>query len=245
MKGKKQAVGLLAALLLFTTAPAAQADSCAIEAERVSAVAGETVRVSIRLENNPGFTNYGIVLDYDREKLELLDLQPNTDLALLTAVNPAWTPDEGSGLDRKKSYGYVTAAGSDGVEADGLLFTASFRAKEAAAGEAQVKPVLCYLRDNRAQLPAFEERQAEIREGGVSITVPRPILLGDVDDDGSVKAEDAALAYTLYKENRADGRQLQAADVNGDGKLSAADAAIIYAYSQKSIHQFPIEDKGT
>ena len=68
---------ILAIALIFAlavTAMAAEIADCTVSADSVSATAGGTVTVPIRISGNRGFTNFGIALDYDREQLELLKM---------------------------------------------------------------------------------------------------------------------------------------------------------------------------
>ena len=98
---------ILAIALIFAlavTAMAAEIADCT-----VSATAGGTVTVPIRISGNRGFTNFGIALDYDREQLELLSIQTAEGetpylCGTTVAVNTQWT-----GTD-EKTFGYVTAA---------------------------------------------------------------------------------------------------------------------------------------
>ena len=74
---KKITSVILAIALIFAlavTAMAAEIADCTVSADSVSATAGGTVTVPIRISGNRGFTNFGIALDYDREQLELLSI---------------------------------------------------------------------------------------------------------------------------------------------------------------------------
>ena len=75
---KKITSVILAVALIFAlavTAMAAEIADCTVSADSVSATAGGTVTVPIRISGNRGFTNFGIALDYDRAQLELLSIQ--------------------------------------------------------------------------------------------------------------------------------------------------------------------------
>ncbi|MBM3234683.1 T9SS type A sorting domain-containing protein [Candidatus Poribacteria bacterium] len=89
----------------------------------------------------------------------------------------------------------------------------------------------------------------EVPEEGVDVTIIAvaevsgvPNVLGDVSQDGRVKANDALLVLqhavgliTLLPE------QQQAADVNGDDKITAFDAALIMQYTVGLITEFPVQ----
>ena len=75
---------------------AAEIADCTVSADSVSATAGGTVTVPIRISGNRGFTNFGIALDYDREQLELLSIQTAEGetpylCGTTVAVNTQWT----------------------------------------------------------------------------------------------------------------------------------------------------------
>ena len=109
---KKITSVILAIALIFAlavTAMAAEIADCTVSADSVSATAGGTVTVPVRISGNRGFTNFGIALDYDREQLELLSIQTAEGetpylCGTTVAVNTQWTGADG------KTFGYVTAA---------------------------------------------------------------------------------------------------------------------------------------
>ena len=135
---------ILAIALIFAlavTAMAAEIADCTVSADSVSATAGGTVTVPIRISGNRGFTNFGIALDYDREQLELLSIQ--------TA--------EGE-----------TAALEEAATADGILFTVTFRVSGDFSGTAAVQPVVQYMRSNKRLLSVFDAIPVTTVSGTVS-----------------------------------------------------------------------------
>ena len=54
---------------------AAQEAGCTITADTVAAAPGTTVTVPVQITNNPGFTNFAIVIKYDAAKLKLEKIQ--------------------------------------------------------------------------------------------------------------------------------------------------------------------------
>ena len=157
---------ILAIALIFAlavTAMAAEIADCTVSADSVSATAGGTVTVPIRISGNRGFTNFGIALDYDREQLELLSIQTAEGetpylCGTTVAVNTQWT-----GMD-EKSFGYVTAALEEAATADGILFTATFRVSGDFSGTAAVQPVVQYMRSNKRLLSVFDAIPRHDRE---------------------------------------------------------------------------------
>lgn len=210
--------------VLAVTAMAAEIADCTVAADSVSATAGGTVTVPIRISGNRGFTNFGIALDYDREQLELLSIQTAEGetpclCGTTTAVNTQWT-----GTD-EKTYGYVTAALEEAVTEDGILFTATFRLSESFSGTAAVKPVVQYMRSNKRLLSVFDAIPVTAVSGTVST-----VLVGDYNQDGEVDMFDAMGLYGAVS----DGTEFteedySRLDVNQDGGIDMFDVMAIYA----------------
>ncbi len=217
---------ILAAALVFAlavTAMAAEMAACTVSADSVQSAAGKTVTVPIRISGNRGFTNFGIALDYDREKLELVSIQTAGEAPYLcgtaAAANPQWTsPEEGT-------YGYVTAALEEAATEDGILFTATFRLSEDFSGTATVRPVVRYMRSNQRLLSVFDEISVTVETGTVST-----VLVGDYDQNGIVTVLDVMGLYSAVTEDtdfsEADLARL---DVNQDGVVNMLDVMAIYA----------------
>ena len=218
---KKITSVILAIALIFAlavTAMAAEIADCTVSADSVSATAGGTVTVPIRISGNRG-----IALDYDREQLELLSIQTAEGetpylCGTTVAVNTQWT-----GTD-EKSFGYVTAALEEAATADGILFTATFRVSGDFSGTAAVQPVVQYMRSNKRLLSVFDAIPVTTVSGTVST-----VLVGDYDQNGTVNALDvmglyrAVISGTDFSEE-----DLDRLDVNRDGMINALDIMAIY-----------------
>lgn len=220
---------ILAAALVFAlavTAMAAEMAACTVTADSVQSAAGKTVTVPIRISGNRGFTNFGIALNYDREKLELVSIQTAGEAPYLcgaaAAANPQWTDPE------KGTYGYVTAALEKAATEDGVLFAATFRLSEDFSGMATVRPVVRYMRSNQRLLSVFDEISVAVENGTVST-----VLVGDYDQNGIVNTFDIVGLYlavmngTSFPES-----DLARLDVNGDGTINLFDAIQIYTMVQ-------------
>ena len=207
---------ILVCLLLIVSVYAADNGSCTVAASAVPCKAGETVDVSVSVSGNPGFTNYAILLDYDRSALTLTALTP-AESGLFTSVNCDYKAADA------KSYGFVSAAGEDEQSGDGVLFTATFRVADGFTGSASVTPIVQYIRNNAADHKIFAELRAHVSAGAVMTG-----LRGDVNGDSSVTLMDAMTAYNmscgLLTVNTA-------ADVNGDSSVTLMDAMLIYNIS--------------
>lgn len=229
---KKLICWTLAVLMLLglTTAAYAAETTCTVSADSVTAGAGEEVTVSIRITGNPGFTNFGIFLDYDREKLTLVEVE---DVAgEISGENLQWEDPEG------KERCYVTSASASAVTGDVVLFTAKFTTAEDFTGTAQVTPEVHYIRNNTAVFSVFEEITATVESGTVG--EGNDVLLGDVNGDGTVTMKDMQMIY-----NAATGQlvltaaQEKAADANGDGEVTMKDMQLVYKHCTGMIEDFP------
>lgn len=231
---KKLICWALAVLLLLglTTVAYAAETTCTVTADSVTAGAGEEVAVAVRITGNPGFTNFGISLRYDREKLKLERLE--TGAGEISGANLQWEDQDGS------QCGYVTSASANAVTGDVVLFTAVFTTAEDFTGTAQVIPVVSYIRNNTALFSAFEEITATVDSGSVGSGSEG--LLGDVNGDGKINAADASI-LRMYMRNKVflSQEKLQAADVNGDEKINAADVSLIIMRLKNKLSKFPGE----
>lgn len=220
-------------LLGLTTVAYAAETTCTVTADSVTAGAGEEVTVSIRIAGNPGFTNFGIFLDYDREMLTLVEVE--TSAGEISGANLQWEDTEGN------QRCYVTSASASAVTGDAVLFTAKFTTAEDFTGTTQVTPEVRYIRNNTAVFSVFEEITATVESG--TVEEGTDVLPGDVNGDGVVNIKDAMLVYA-YVNGRYKGTSFseKAADVTGDGKVNSRDAMMLYAYVNKKINQFPEAD---
>ena len=217
---------ILAIALIFAlavTAMAAEIADCTVSADSVSATAGGTVTVPIRISGNRGFTNFGIALDYDREQLELLSIQTAEGetpylCGTTVAVNTQWT-----GTD-EKTFGYVTAALEEAATADGILFTATFRVSGDFSGNAAVQPVVQYMRSNKRLLSVFDAIPVTTVSGTVSAA-----LVGDYDRNGKVNVADVMGLFSAIMNGKSfSADDYSRLDVNQDGRINVADVMAIY-----------------
>lgn len=208
---------LTAALLLCLPMTALATENATLSADTVRANAGETVTVPIRLAGNPGFTNFAVSLEYDKDQLTLVSLNTESTegnaylCGTLTAGNPEWETEAGT------ANGYLTGASAETVTGDGILFTATFRLAADFSGPATVKPVLHYLRNGGEA--GFADVTVTAKAGSVSSAV-----LGDVNGDGRVTLMDAVAIYNAVMGGDADSSM----DINGDGRVTLMDAVSVY-----------------
>jgi len=244
MKKFLRIIGIILLILgLPLAATAAELTQCSISADSVSGRPGEKITVPVRITANPGFTNFGIALDYDREKMTLVSIQLADDsrepylCGSFAASNIAWNPAldaNAEGFPEDVCLGYVVCAHPEAVSSEGILFTATFRLADDFTGTAAVTPVVNYLRNNEALFSVFETVDARTEPGTVTADAAT-ILIGDVNQDGYITADDAASAFAASK-GALELTQAQkiAADANGDGYITADDAAQIFAMSKSN-----------
>ena len=208
---------VLLSLGFVFAAAAADLTRCSIVVESATAEPGSLVTVAVRMEDNPGFTNYGIGLEYDAEKLTLISLDPALCQNFASA-NTHWETADG------QICGYVDAASAEAVKEDGILFTATFQITEGCKGKLDVNAVVSYIRNNEAVFSIFEEIHGEVTSGAILA-----VRKGDINDDGMVEYNDVMLAYKAYLgETTLTEEQLAVVDENGNGTVEEAEYQKIY-----------------
>ena len=222
----KRFIAVMLAVLLTLALPlgvmAAELTSCTVTADSVAGEPGETVTVAVQIADNPGFTNFAIALDYDREYLTLKSIETTDgDVPYLcgsnVSINKTWDADE-------KEYGFVVSASADPVKENGILFTVTFEIAADFVGEAQVTPVVQYIRNNEAVFSIFEEIHATVVAGTVT-----SVLVGDVNGDGIIEYNDVMLAYKAFLgKTELTAEQLATVDTNGNGTVEEAEYQAIY-----------------
>ena len=81
---------------------------------------------------------------------------------------------------------------------------------------------------------------ASVAPATAMVVVEESVHVGDINGDGEIGADDAAMVYTIANGKVAPTqKELKAADVNGDGQITAEDAALIYSFANGKISVFP------
>ena len=222
----KRFIAVTLAVLLSLALPlgvmAAELTSCTVTADSVAGEPGETVTVAVRIADNPGFTNFAIALDYDREHLTLKSIETEDGgtpylCGSNVSINKTW--DEG-----EKEYGFVISASADPVKENGILFTVTFEIAADFVGETQVTPVVKYIRNNEAVFSIFEEIHATVVAGTVT-----SVLVGDVNGDGIIEYNDVMLAYKAFLgEAELTAEQMAVVDANRNGTVEETEYQAIY-----------------
>lgn len=215
-------LAVLLSLVLPLTVAAAELTTCTVTADSVAGSPGETVTVAVQIADNPGFTNFAIALDYDREHLILKSIETQDgEIPYLcgsnVSINKTWDKEE-------KEYGFVVSASEEPVKENGILFSVTFEIAADFVGEAQVTPVVQYIRNNEAVLSIFEEIHATVTAGTVT-----SVLVGDVNGDGIIEYNDVMLAYKAFLgEAELTGSQMTVVDSNRNGAVEEAEYQAIY-----------------
>ena len=215
-------LAVLLSLAIPLTVMASELTNCTVMADSVAGEPGETVTVAVKIADSPGFTNFAIALDYDREHLTLksIETQNGDDPYLCgsnVSINKTWDENE-------KEYGFVVSASADPVKEDGILFTVTFEITADFVGEAQVIPVVRYIRNNEAVFSVFEEIRATVTAGTVTSVLP-----GDVNGDGIIEYNDVMLAYRAFLgEVELTRSQMAVVDRDRNGTVEEAEYQAIY-----------------
>lgn len=222
----KKFIALFLAVLLSLAIPfqvlATELTSCTVTAESAAGAPGEEVTVEVRIGDNPGFTNFAIALDYDREHLTLKSIETKDGnnpylCGSNVSINEVWDEEE-------KEYGFVVSASADPVKENGILFTVTFEIAADFVGEAQVTPVVQYIRNNEAVFSIFEQIHAAVTAGAVT-----SVLVGDVNGDGIIEYNDVMLAYKAFLgEAELTEAQMAVVDTDRSGTIEEAEYQAIY-----------------
>lgn len=229
---KKLICCILAAVLVLALAIGVYAEetTCVVSADALTAAAGDTVTVPVRISENPGFTNFAMELHYDSEVLTLTAIEAVA--GDVTSVNLSREGENG------ESCGYVVSASASAITEDTVLFNAVFTVSTDFSDTTEITPVVTYIRNNAATLSVFEAITATEKSG--SVEPAAAILLGDVNGDGAINFDDMQLVYKAAAGmSELTDAQTEAADVDGNGTINFDDMQLVYKYAAGSIEAFP------
>lgn len=210
-----------------------------------------TVTVSYKLSSNMKAVNAQWTMTYDNTKLEY---KPGNNISGGTQTI---TPAAGDNLVFSHSGNKIKGNFSnlkllsfgDGSDFVSVTFNII------GSGEAEVKldleilSLAYYDADNKLHTASIVDYSAKQDVSGikgfenaainVSTVFESDIMMGDVNNDGSVKIDDVTLVLK-YAVNLADfsSEQRKAADVNYDGQINVKDATLIQKYIAKMITEF-------
>ena len=246
MRYKRISALLLALLLVaFLTLPALAGDGLTISAGSASGKAGETVKLDITVENNPGFSGMSLTVGYDPKVLTLTDVE-----------NQA-----GGSFAPNMEKGVLTWLLGRNTQREGVFFTLCFRI-DAGAKEGTY-PITLSLNDGRETNIVNEDAEAvpvtfvsgtvTVTSGGSSDggsggsgTAEVEVKAETADGSAAVRLDGDAITAALEKNDEADklvvtveSRDSDAIELNLDseavGIAAEAEIDLVVETSQGSV----------
>ncbi len=189
-------------------------ESTIISIPTIESTRGLTISVPIRIERNPGLSTLQMLIEFDPNILEPIELL-NGDI---------WKGSLTSNLDYEPNQIIIAGASTSLMTGDGELAIIEFKVKDDANfGEypiiIDIEELNTLYGNEQQSVPFFKI------DGKVKVVAYK---IGDINNDGEIRASDATeiLLYVAQMKTFTE-LQLLAADVNGDGKVTAADATEI------------------
>lgn len=175
---------------------------------------GETVKVNVDINNNPGISSLKIDIEYD-EVLTLQKIEFNTAFgAFVTAPEPYTNP---------QSINLISPLSE--INVNGTLATLTFLVSEDTQDGHIANITVTYDEDNIFD-GDFNTIQMNVENGSVSVYEGLP---GDINGDGKVNNQDAILLFRYVAGWNVAVVQ-KALDTTGDGKINNQDAIQLFRY---------------
>lgn len=236
MKGRFLATIMAVAILASTVITTAFADGDpTLTVLSETANPGDTVNVTVSLQNNPGIVSLRVKIGYDSSVLTMTGL---TDAGVLgTEVHQSYL-EEGVAHYNLSANPYIlywdNGAALENFIVNGTIATFTFAVSEnAAVGDYPITATIldCFNYD-------LDDVDFTVVNGKVTVEAGNPaqVLIGDVNDDGKVNAFDrTTLARHIAKWDGYGEADINyaAADVNDDGKVNAFDRTTLARYIAK------------
>ena len=188
--------------------------------------AGETVRVPVILEKNPGFADLSIEIDYDSSVVALTDVQPNKE------VGSTFTPSQSYAV-KPYMLNWINEEGNNTF--NGVLAVLTFTIKQDAPLGSYPITVDYYHGITGDNIDGedvnynkdWKRVPLDYRSGKLIVCAYTP---GDINGDGEVDINDAVCLLQYVAGWKLDGIVKEALDVNGDGRINTKDAIQILRY---------------
>ena len=186
-----------------------------------SATAGNQVKVSVSLKNNPGITSMLLKVSYDTTKLQLVSVEDCGNLGSAYHSNSLNSPFTLSWANDTATTNYTH---------NGDIAVLTFKIKDGAAlGSTPI--TITYDYDNYDIIDKdMNPVEFNVVSGSVNVI---DVIIGDVNNDGKVNQLDRVVLtrylanWTEYPEGSIN---KVAADVNCDGKVNTLDRVILTRY---------------
>lgn len=188
--------------------------------------AGQTVEVTVTLENNPGFSDLSLEIGYDADVIELTKVTPNSAVGCIFTTSQQLT---------QLPYRLNWVNGTEDSTFTGTLVTLTFQIKDSAELGSYPVTVSYYkgkygnnidgedvnYNQNGSRVPIIYVN------GSVTVYSYTP---GDLNGDGRINSKDAIYLLRYIAGWELDGLVEDALDVNGDGKINSKDAVHLLRY---------------
>ena len=148
------------------------ADEVKVTVEKVTeANVGDSITLDVTIENNPGFTNFEWLINYDKDVVELISINVSRQVEVagsmmdIQYLNGFY--EQNPDYDEEKGQGKITFGNSKAATADGVLFTLTFNVLK--EGDARVAIASDLF--NNSGTPVIPEGSSESAfvEGGIDL----------------------------------------------------------------------------
>ena len=195
--------------------------SAAITVSSASASAGNQVKVTISLKNNPGITSMLLSVNYDESKLQLVKVEDCENLGSAFHSNVLSSPFTLSWANDTATSNYTY---------NGDIVVLTFKVKDDA--EVGATPITVTYEYNNYDIIDKDMNRVEFNVENGSINIS-DVLIGDVNNDGNVNTLDRVILtryIAKWAEYPAESINMVAADVNCDGSVNTLDRVILTRY---------------
>jgi len=182
-----------------------------ISASDVRATYDDTFTIDLNLDRNAGSFYLSLMIDYDKDALELVSIENGSLFSLMTGNM------------------YIWYSNAEDVTATGKLATLTFKVKETAEADVTYPISITVYECYNAN-----EQTVDAVAGNGSVFV-YDYVYGDANGDGKINGQDATrLLRYLANYNPFTGESTvtvgNGADANGDGKINGQDATRLLRY---------------
>ncbi len=210
---------LMMVLSMFTPVSADLQGSSAITISNIKDVAGSTVNVEVKIENNPGILGATLTLEFD-EGLTLTKATKGSAFESIEMTPPGMFTSPCNFLFSANELA------EDDI-ADGVILTLEFVIPEEAAAGTKYDVKMSYDSDGGIIDSNLESVTPSIVNGSIEVL---EFIYGDLNSDKKVNTADAILISRQVAGGYSQTINEEAADVNGDSKINTADVILVKRY---------------